>query len=52
LAEALIIDYRYGFGDEGVYREVHGHMHGPDGERSERCIEMCKEQLLYRKHVL
>ena len=54
LTEALIIDYRYGFGDEEEYIEkcMDICMHRPDGKRRERCIEMCKELLLYRKYIL
>jgi hypothetical protein len=54
LAEALIIDYRYGLSDERGYIEkcMDICMHRLDGKRRERCIKMCKEQSLYRKYIL
>jgi hypothetical protein len=54
LAEALIIDYRYGFGDGEEYVEkcMDICMRRPDGKRRERCVEMCKELPLYRKYIL
>jgi len=54
LAEALIIDYRYGLSDEVGYIEkcMDICMHRPDDKRRERCIKMCKEQPLYRKYIL
>jgi hypothetical protein len=54
LAEALIIDYRYGFRDEEEHIEkcMDICMRRPNGKRRERCIEMCRTLPLYRKYVL